>query len=219
MWKNGMRRQSGNRCELACMRVSLVSLAAAWISCATAFPGDLAIDLSRHPLRNLTIPLYEAAQPRPVAVLRIGEVRLDYQRRGFFRIGLLPLVVVDEVRIDLGSASDPLDALGRACRRLDMPHRTDAIELRRVTVRFPSSPQSQLQAARVRFGQEGQWHISDGAVWEDGTKRVEASRGCLHLSGALAGQIVLDTSPSPSAVAMPNLSASVPPNLHPSEPP
>ena len=211
-----MHRRSRNRRENACMRIALAGVAAAWIACATALPEDSAVlGLSHRPLRNLTIPLYEAAQPSPVAVLRIGEVRLDYQRKGFFRIGLLPMLVADEVSIDLGSAHNPLEALRRACRRLEMPHRAGALELRRVTVRFPPSLHSRLLAARVRFGQEGRWQISDGAVWEDGTRRVEASRGCLHLSGALAGQVVLETSPCPSVVVLPSLSSSAPPNLNP----
>ncbi len=201
------------------MRISFVCVAIAWVACASSLPGDSAPGVPRQPLRHLTAPLYEADNPRPVAVIQVGRIHPDYERKGFFRIGLLPLLVADEVEIDLRTARNPLEALRRAAHRLQMLRRPGLIELRHVTVRFPPSTQSRLKAGRVRFGQDGQWQLLDGAVWEAGGTRLEATRAALHLTGALAGTITFETSPRASVAALPDLSSAVPPVVNSTESP
>lgn len=83
-------------------------------------------------VNNLVVPFYAAGQSEAVAVLRVEHVFRDHERRGFFRIGLLPLLVGEGVRLefrDAGVAARELDRVRQgveshkptACERRSSP--------------------------------------------------------------------------------------------------
>ena len=49
---------------------------------------------------QLVIPFYTPNEDQPAVVLRAQQVSKEYQRHGFFRIGLLPIFVLDQVTLD-----------------------------------------------------------------------------------------------------------------------
>jgi len=51
-------------------------------------------------LRDVAIPVYDTNTHAVTAIVRIGEVFPDHDRRGFFKIGVLPIVVAQEVDIE-----------------------------------------------------------------------------------------------------------------------
>jgi hypothetical protein len=50
--------------------------------------------------KRATIPIFVREQPRPVLIIRIDSIFKDYQRKGFFRIGLLPQWVAEGVTLE-----------------------------------------------------------------------------------------------------------------------
>ncbi|MDX1952849.1 MAG: hypothetical protein SFY81_11755 [Verrucomicrobiota bacterium] len=52
-------------------------------------------------LRSVTIPIHDSTGRRLLATLKVGEIAQGHQKRGFFRIGALPLVTFHQVSIQL----------------------------------------------------------------------------------------------------------------------
>src|SRR5688500_8224936 len=64
--------------------------------------------------RNATIPLFRQGESKPYATVRFEVLKTDRQKRGFFKIGILPLVVIQGVDLEVAQAAD----LGVAFREL-----------------------------------------------------------------------------------------------------
>ena len=86
-------------------------------------------------VQRAVVPLYPTNSFKLSAIVRVDRVFTDYQRRGFFRIGLLPVVVLDGVTFEAQDTSDPLGSL--ACvRRWLATKAGQRIEMRRVKFIF-----------------------------------------------------------------------------------
>jgi hypothetical protein len=56
---------------------------------------------SRAQVKNALVAVYVDPGPEPMAWIRAARIFGDYQSRGFFRIGALPLLVIDKFAIEL----------------------------------------------------------------------------------------------------------------------
>jgi hypothetical protein len=99
-----------------------------------------------------TVPIFPKQQQTPVAVLRTGRIHTEWEQRGFFRIGVLPRVVLEDVILDLRATDDIPAAMNQVGERLsaDRPDRCP-VELRRFTLVTTTNAQPLLEAASVRF--------------------------------------------------------------------
>jgi hypothetical protein len=119
-------------------------------------PSVIQADVSR---RNTN------AETRAAIVLRAEQVSRDYQRRGFSRIGLLPVVVLSGVTIEFRDLAHARDVLSRVTSRLPVGSAGEAVELRDVTILIPAN----IQSAPVEGPQEetnGQTSGSDRETCE-----------------------------------------------------
>ena len=57
-------------------------------------------------LNGGTFPVYTDSARDPAAVLYIADLRADFQRKAFFRIGLLPMAVMTGLRVRIRSAEE-----------------------------------------------------------------------------------------------------------------
>jgi hypothetical protein len=138
---------------------------------------------------KLEIPLYGPQDHTPYAVLRTGRVRTEYERRGLFRIGVLPRVIVEGGTLELRDGDRAAAALVRLGK--SVPRELAApipIEVRRFAVRAGTSGLLLIEAATLRVDQSGVkltrvgWRRGDGtrstlgqarmAIGADGTLRV-----------------------------------------------
>jgi hypothetical protein len=67
---------------------------------------------SRTQIKNAVIPICLDSDAKLVAVVRARHIFSDYQRRGFFRIGVLPLLVIDGLDVEIRQPSRSMEALG-----------------------------------------------------------------------------------------------------------
>jgi hypothetical protein len=144
-------------------------------------------------LKGITAPLYVTGEPKAVAVLRVEKLFTDYQRKGFFRIGVLPLCVAEGVRLEVQQPEKAAAALASVRGHLRLAKGNVPAELRRLVLAVAGEPTVQLKAGRVRFGEAGCWLLDGGVACTEDTTVVEGARGTLQVTGESAGQLVLDT--------------------------
>jgi hypothetical protein len=133
-------------------------------------------------------------EPQPAAVMRAGRIYTDYQRKGFFRIGVLPIAVMEDVTFELRQVESFTNSLVQLHRWLG-PQAAGRLELRRVTIQIATTVANRLQAGRVRVLPSGQWELLNGACRSVGTNEVRAARATLQIAGDQAGQLVITTVP------------------------
>jgi hypothetical protein len=125
-------------------------------------------------------------------VIRVDAAYMDYERHGFFRIGLLPMAVLDGVTFEPQQTVLPADVLNRVAEALGVEGWSH-VELRRF--KFVSPPARTLAAERVKCLNGGQWRLMSGIRLTADGREVNASRGTLFLEGKQAGQLVLENAP------------------------
>jgi len=89
----------------------------AWSSQLSITAQTRLID-SRTQIKNAIIPICLDADAKLVAVVRTRHIFSDYQRRGFFRIGVLPLLVIDGLEVEIREPSQATAALGAVHSRI-----------------------------------------------------------------------------------------------------
>lgn len=161
--------------------------------------GDRPTWFGRLPIgaKGVVIPFYRNYNSQAEGVLRIDKVSKDFQRKGFFRIGLLSTFVMDGVTFEFRDRAFMEQTLAELQERLNPGRGTDFIEMRRVQFLFNFAPSMHLQAKRVRFGAQGQWQLLDGVVYQVGSQQWKARQGTLQVTGKQTGQIYLETLPAP----------------------
>jgi hypothetical protein len=143
-------------------------------------------------VQRAVVPLYPTNSFKLSAIVRVDRVFMEYQRRGFFRIGLLPVVVLDGVTFEAQDTSDPLGSL--ACvRRWLATKAGQRIEMRRV--KFVASPTNHLEAGLARCVAEDHWDLLNGVHFVSGASDIQAPRATLQMAGPRSGQVTLETKP------------------------
>ena len=114
-----------------------------------------------------------------LATVRFRVVRTEYERRGYFRIGAIPFVVVEGTLLELRDdtalrARWPMVAvwLGELFRDVE-------VEFRDVLVKRRGEVVPILEAKRMRITNRGDWVLSDGlSIWA-GRERTDGVEGVL----------------------------------------
>ena len=124
----------------------------------------------------------------------------DHQRRGFYRIGLLPLVAAEEVVLEVREPEFLGDLL--ECMQKKLRRGTEVFELRRMRITFPAAWDQTLSAKRVCFGYNGQLHLEDGVVFQRQGQQWNAAKGILQANGEKDGRLVLLSNNKPTAISL-----------------
>jgi len=154
----------------------------ATVACARDWQG---VDAAH--LRGVVIPLYNKQDRTSVANVRIGCVFPDYERRGFFRVGLLPMVAGESVQIEVLQGRRALNALTGLEKRFTTQQRR-VVEWRDVTFTFAHDSALGMHVGRLRMVSEEQWELLDGVRIQCGTETTWP-KASLFLSGPNAGQV------------------------------
>ena len=180
----------------ATFKLQLLLLAIALLSLALPAQAQSVADLlsGRSSTRGIVVSFYEGTEQPPALVVRIESVYTDHQRKGFFRIGLLPVGVMDGVALELNHSEYWTNSLAHLHQWLK-PNSAKTLELRRFTLLVPAGVTTRLESARARVGAGGRLNLFDGVSLISGTNHMRAARGALQVTGAHAGELVLETIP------------------------
>jgi hypothetical protein len=117
---------------------------------------------------------------------------MDYERRGFFRIGLFPVGVLEGVTFEPRDLSSPSGGLA-AFRRWLGAGADKHVELHGVTLLLSAT--NRLEAGTLRCLADGRWELRKGVHFISGANDLRAPVATLQWTGNRAGQLVLQTTP------------------------
>jgi len=177
------------------MRITAFSLLALLLcGGACAEPASRLRELS-FGAKGLIVPIYLGSDLKPSAVVRVKEVRKDYESKGFFRMGLLPIAVLDGVVFEIRQPESLASSLA-ACHQWLGARSAKRAELRDVQWVLGGSTTNRLACARAQLTDTGRWNLSGGVSLVSGTNRLESARAVLQVTGPNAGQLVMGAAPS-----------------------
>jgi hypothetical protein len=179
------------RANVRLLFASLLGCGALWHACGQP-AADLLADGFR--LKGTVISMYPSTGAGPATVLRFKQAYRDYESRGFFRIGILPIAVVEGVTFELQSCESVTNSLEQLQQWL-RSKAAGRLELRRVTFLVSGPLTNRLESGRADLVADGRLALLNGVNFMSGTNQVQATHGTLQFTGAQAGLFVLETSP------------------------
>jgi hypothetical protein len=156
-------------------------------SAADLFAGGLS-------LKGGVFALYNGNETEPATVVRLDKLYKDYECKGFFRIGILPIGVMEGVTFEVQHRESVTNNLAQLHEWLG-PRGTRSLELRRVRFLVPAPVTNCLETVRARLVAGGKLALFDGVSFVSGTNEIQAARGLLQITGDQAGQLVMETTP------------------------
>lgn len=112
--------------------------------------------------RDITMPVFVSGEPKAAGVIRVQRVFPGLQRQGVFRIGFLPALVLDKVRIQVNQPEHAAAILRRVLDIGRQARRPEAIELRDVQILVAGETRPRLEAGTVLFDARCNWRLRDG---------------------------------------------------------
>jgi len=155
-------------------------------------------------VRHAVFPFYSEPDRKLSAVVRVEKARMDYQRKGFFHIGVLPVCAMEGVTIEILDTRTAAGAFQQMQRWLGAGDE-NRVELRRVKFLFSTNS---LEAGTAHCRAGNRWELLDGVRLVAGGNETRAERATFQVAGREAGQVVLEAAPEaarifPSLIAEP----------------
>jgi hypothetical protein len=146
-----------------------------------------ALGLARTGANDLTTVEYDGLTP--VSQVHVDRIFIDYERRGFFRIGLLPIPVAENVQIQIRSVDCLTNAMF-ALHSWDQPSvGVRRLELRNLEIKLIGEKQPRLSAAVARVGQDGVLELSAVSVFDPTGWQTSIPKAALQAAGSSAGWV------------------------------
>lgn len=194
-WDSSATFKSANRFMMGYTSKLLLagSLLVHWVS---ATNGQAVTRLLAGGLKaeGVTLSFHADLENPPAVTLKVERVYTDYARKGFYRIGILPLAVLEGVTIQVHHPEFVTNSLAavhtwigsREARRLEM---------RNVSIVVGQSGTNLLQSGRGRVLSGGRWELFDSVRWHSGTNQITASKAMLQVTGSRTGELIWSTNP------------------------
>ena len=166
-------------------RICLVSVSAVlWMS---LIPVVSVAGLAGTTANEVTLSEYDSKDLSLVFQVHAARIFTDYERRGFFRIGLLPIPVVEDIQIQIQSADCLTNALF-ALRSWNQPSvGVRRLELRNLEIKLFGEKQSRLRAVTARVGQNDTVELSTVSVIGIAGQQASIPKATLQIAGSSAG--------------------------------
>lgn len=158
-------------------------------------PAHLLAGNSR--IDRAVVPFYSGAEQEPSAVAYVDKFYTDYESKGFFKIGLLPVAVFEGVTFQIQHPETVTTSLAQMQQWL-RPQARDRIKLRNVTFLVASNAASvtnRLNCKSARVDANGFWHLFGDVRFQSGTNLIQAEAAILQVVGENAGRLVMKTIP------------------------
>jgi hypothetical protein len=166
---------------------AVIALVVAIFGCSKqAPPPPTAVHISPPPtLSDVTFCDYNGLAP--VTKVHAARMFVDYERRGFFRIGLLPMLVAENVQIQIQSA----DYLTNALLALHSWNQYSAglrrLELRNLEIKLFGKKQPRLCAASAQIEKDGVLELSTASMFSTTGQQTSIPKATLQVAGSSAG--------------------------------
>ena len=139
----------------------------------------------KNAIQGLRLPLLGMDRGKPAANVQIGSMHMGSQRRGVFRIGLLPLAVCEDVTITF-LTPDPA-AFDDFPKTFVVMAKTSVLEIRNLEVRLSGGDAPLFKAGSAQVASGKAWELSNVTL-SDGTwiqsAHLEVSEGKASLRSA-----------------------------------
>lgn len=146
----------------------------------------------RTEIDDAVVPIYSSNHVL-LAVAKVDKAFMGYERHGFFRIGTLPLVILKNVQFDVRDTERAADALENL-HRWFQPQAARRLEMRHLCITCGAD--IQLDAGQARLLTNGVLELSKNVRLRTGNEEQKGSQAFLQVTGCLAGQIVICTTPA-----------------------
>jgi hypothetical protein len=137
--------------------------------------------------RSLAIPLYDEGETKPVAVVRFGKLGIDYQRRAFFRIGVMPVLSGENAVLEVLAPAQMRHALGQITNAFQPNERYGAVEWRPFKIVVPGEDAPRLEAKQGTWSEGGGLRLTDVRVHLPGQRQFKWRHAYLAVAGATPG--------------------------------
>jgi len=166
-------------------RICLISVSAVlWMSLT---PVVSVAGLAGTTANEVTLSEYDSKDLSLVFQVHAARIFTDYERRGFFRIGLLPIPVAEDVQVQIQSADCLTNALF-ALRSWNQPSvGVRRLELRNLEIKLFGEKQSRLRAVTAHVGQKGTVELSTVSVFGIAGQQASIPKATLQIAGSSAG--------------------------------
>lgn len=139
--------------------------------------------------RGVGFPVRDPKSSKTLARVSIGSMRHSNQVRGYFRIGVLPLLVLEDVTLEVTDPTHLVEVLkstssGWSARVTGVP-----VQIQRLRIQWANEIDWQVTAGSCVVKAGEVWELSGGVRWNVGGRSGEAPKAFLGLSGPKAGRI------------------------------
>jgi hypothetical protein len=145
-----------------------------------------------------------------IAQVHTTRIFTDYERRGFFRIGLLPIPVAENVQIQIESAECLTNALFALHDWEQLSVGVRRLELRNLQITMFGEKQPRLCATAARIGKNGSIELSNISLTGFEGQKIFIARGILQIAGNDAGRLSWNTDGSTHELYPLNLKTKTP---------
>lgn len=175
----------------SCRRRCLASVVL-WAVFGSISPGWAEVPHDTRASRRIVSPVYGRESSTPIAVVRVESTRTEYQRRGFLRIGALPFLVAERVRIEVREPAAIQQLWAALPEWLRAPGKGRSVEIRGFELHGQEVQRGPwLKAARVRVAERGQWDLTEGSFEAAQGGQVVFANARLQITGDQSGRITL----------------------------
>jgi hypothetical protein len=164
---------------------SLLCVLIAGFSAAGGWAADVSSAFSTS---NMEISVYSQNSLAPDAVWKINSISSEHRRMGFFSVKLLPVVVVEGVRLEFAKTNPQTNWLeGFRCEWAPAANQS-TFEWRDFSISFPQEKVPRLQAKRVHPVANAGSLICrlEGVTLQTGSQLIHLSRAEVRVSGQTA---------------------------------
>jgi len=142
---------------------------------------------------KVTMSIYPEVGLTPLATFRAEQIHGDYQKRGFFRIGVLPMVVLEELSLELRDTNQLSAALTRANIHFGSRNKSsEVLEGRNFSLSFTGQTNGVLHARTIQLGSRAEWVLHEGTISQRDMPPIPFRRATLTIAGPKAGELTYD---------------------------
>jgi hypothetical protein len=145
--------------------------------------------------RDVTMGIYSDDSSALVATLKVARVFNENRRLGFFRVKLLPVLVVQGVRLEFTESTPNTNwPAGFRANPAPLARPGTSLEWRDVSVRFPQDTHPRLQAGQLHppTGTDAESCLLEHVTLQTDAGALNVARARLLLKG-LAGRLVWES--------------------------
>lgn len=138
--------------------------------------------------------VYVGNEIKPVALIRVDHIFNDFQRKGFFRIGVLPMLVLDGLNLELCDTARLSTVLTNVSASFIIKNgATRLVEGRNFLLSFSMQKNVDVRARVIRLQSSTEWRLQDGMIRRFDAPPIRFRHATLKVSGPNSGELTCDT--------------------------